>query len=148
MNGWNCSDECVEGNWMRVWSYGTTAWLTCTFQCLLVSTWFWHSFQVIFSCRSCGLKLLYPVVDGIVIRNLYLPQSIEMAFECMFSCCQSLFLDTICTVNLAWTTEHWSMLLLNGIHECYGILSLNPFLNGPRVLHKPKWWMNAALLCI
>lgn len=39
---------------------------------------------------------------------------------------ESLFLENISTVNPHWTTDHWSLLVLNGFHESCSTLSFIP----------------------
>ena len=110
--------RCIESIWMSVWwsfraTISRSLYHVSAFWCLHNSD---TTSRFFIYYRSCGLKLLYPVLDGVAIRNLYMSPSYKMFSEYHWvAVAVSLLFENVLMADTQSTSYQWSMFLLNGI---------------------------------
>jgi hypothetical protein len=58
-------------------------------------------------CRNCGLKLLYPFYDGVVIRNLSMSPNVRMPSEYLLCCYRRIIIfKKVSAANAQCTADH------------------------------------------
>jgi len=101
--------QYIEGNRTSAcWLFGAVAdsslYPSIVFQCLQCSD---TASRYFVCCRSCGSKLLYPILDGVAIGNPSMSPNVKMPSEYCVAIIVLLVLENISMVNARCTADHW-----------------------------------------
>ena len=98
--------ECLRADVLGPWPVATAI-----LSVLLESAQFWLRLRGTICWRNRGSKILYPVPDGVIIRNCYMPPVFKISSEYSLHYCHRviIFEKKVFNASALCTAYHWSM---------------------------------------